>query len=316
MSGSFDVKCEWFGSVLLTRTRRRSGWLEYGATVPAPRRQRNSSGVRRPGYSAGYRRPGGDRGRARRAPSGPRTWPPSPRRLPPSAASRPRGRVSTRSASSAGRLDAGARGVSEGILTRPRRPARIEEGAERGSAPVRFPPVPPTVSTLGWTGRPELRTWPSSSANLLAAPLRRVRPGRHRRGAGQVRPATVMVALDREAGDVAVRLRRSTATTPRGRPRAGPHRAGPARARPRAARRTVRPRRGPRARGAHRRGSAARQTAAATGSIPKPQPFGPASSSSTARRTGCARQRPTPPRRRSPSARRRPPAGSPRPPSV
>ena len=72
MSGSFDVKCEWFGSVLLTRTRRRSGWLEYGATVPAPRRQRNSSGVRRPGYSAGYRRTGGDRGRARRAPSGPR----------------------------------------------------------------------------------------------------------------------------------------------------------------------------------------------------------------------------------------------------
>ena len=54
----------------------------------------------------------------------------------------------------------------------------------------------------------------------------------------------VMVALDREDGDVAVRLRRSKATTPRGRPRAGPHRAGPARARPRAARRTVRPRGG------------------------------------------------------------------------
>ena len=35
-----------------------------------------------------------------------------------------------------GRLDAGDRVVGEGILTRPRRPARIEEGAVGGSAPA------------------------------------------------------------------------------------------------------------------------------------------------------------------------------------
>ena len=78
--------------------------------------------------------------------------------------------------------------------------------------------------------------------------------------------------------DVAGRSRRWKATTPRGRPRAGPDQARPARPRRRAARRTVRPRRAPRARGRRRYGSAARQGAAAPSSIPQ---VAPASSPST-----------------------------------
>ena len=78
--------------------------------------------------------------------------------------------------------------------------------------------------------------------------------------------------------DVARRSRRWTATTPRGRPRAGPHRAGPVRARRRAVHRTVRPRRGPRARGRRRHGSAARQGGRSAGQHPQ---VAPASSPST-----------------------------------
>ena len=69
--------------------------------------------------------------------------------------------------------------------------------------------------------------------------------------------------------DVAGRSRRWTATTPHGRPRAGPDRAGPVRVHRRATRRTVRTRRGPRASGRCHHGSATRQGAAAPGSIPR-----------------------------------------------
>ena len=78
-------------------------------------------------------------------------------------------------------------------------------------------------------------------------------------GGRRVRPVPALPALDtarrqhgcldRGCGDVAGRSRRSTATTPRGKPRAGPRRAGPARARRRVARHIVRSRRGPHARG-------------------------------------------------------------------
>ena len=98
-------------------------------------------------------------------------------------------------------------------------------------------------------------------------------------GGRRVRPVPALPALDTArrqrgclarpgGGDVAGRSRRSTATTRRGKPRAGPRRAGRARARRRVARHIVRPRRGPHVRGTRRCGSAARRGAAAPGSIP------------------------------------------------
>ena len=60
---------------------------------------------------------------------------------------------------------------------------------------------------------------------------RRVTPGRTGGPPHGARHRASRLPLDRGGGDVAGRSRRSTGTTPRGRPRAGPHRAGPARAR-------------------------------------------------------------------------------------
>ena len=147
-------------------------------------------------------------------------------------------------------------GLLEGRVTRPglrprygRRdplPAPVDRGGPR--AP------PPASDNLR-----RVRTWPSRGRT--ARPPCAGPPG--------ARHGTSPTSLPGPGGsDVAGRSLRSTATTPRGKPRAGPRRAGPARARRRVARHIVRPRRGPHARGTRRCGSAARQGAAAPGSIP------------------------------------------------
>ena len=106
-------------------------------------------------------------------------------------------------------------------------------GAAANSAPVDH--ASRTLSRTGWgrTVRPPCADL--SGARHGTSPAWLPRPG---------------------GGDVAGRSRRSTATTPRGKPRAGPRRAGLARARRRVARHIVRPRRRPHARGARRCGSA------------------------------------------------------------
>ena len=130
------------------------------------------------------------------------------------------------------------------------RPARRPVAGMRGTFPRDW-----------WTGGP-----PRAASTLSAIPARRhecgglfaIRSDCLREGAqsyagegacgsdvpGRASRARFWVRLGRAlprpgGGDVAGRSRRSTATTPRGRPRAGPHRAGPARACLRVARRTV-----------------------------------------------------------------------------